>query len=185
MVLKCPDPLEGFVMAGQASLLIYRRGKTVVKGIRTLLGVDKDGDGKDDRKISHAGVGTLTVGGTVFDTIERLDGYVFLDPGRTYLCRMEISPNHKGRRQIRPVGHGKQSEGSRRRGMAEAAILIHPGAYPYHFEGCIGVGEATQSGLKNSKKKLDDLFALCGGFEVGKEVMLSVEGNPPDWRAKG
>src|SRR5687768_5319498 len=123
-------------------MLLYRRGKTVVKGWRTLVGVDKDGDGKDDRKASHAGTGTLIVGGTQFDTIERLDGYVALEAGRTYLCRMEVSPNHKGRRQIRPIGHGKQSEGSRRRGHKEAAILIHPGNYPYHFEGCIGVGEA-------------------------------------------
>src|SRR4051794_19310977 len=160
--------------------IFYERGTDVVESVYS----PHDAAGKAQQaKAAHAVRGTLTVHDKVFDTLERMDGYVRLDEGE-YSCKLEESPNRKEkqkgylevsrkRRQIRPT-HGKLNS----RG-ASAAILIHSGTRPHHFEGCIGAGKRTASGITDSVRCMDELFAALGGFEAGKAVRLSVKGQVP------
>ncbi len=128
----------------------------------------------------------MTVRGHSFDTFERLDGYVALKEG-TYVCKMETSPSgktmtwHAGgkthtepRRQLRPLRHG-----SYKKDGGLAAILIHPGAYPSSFIGCIGVGRREGNQLKDSVESMLKLLELCGGYKKGRTVHLTVKGTRP------
>jgi hypothetical protein len=126
---------------------------------------------KEFGSTAEARSGWLSAGAFAFDTLERLNGYVRLDPG-TYRCRMETSKSHPGRHQIRPLNHNKMTKGG-----TKAAILIHQGSRPSHFEGCIGIGFYDGSGnqLTDSKICMELLFDQCGGFEEGKEVFLRVQ----------
>jgi hypothetical protein len=160
---------------GAVSLLIYERGSTVVERWSKIAG-----------KLAHAGVGTMYVGGHTYDTFERLDGYVALKEG-TYVCKMEISPSGKKmtyavkgksktepRKQLRPLRHGTYKKGG---GLA--AILVHPGAYPSSFIGCIGVGRRDGNELKQSVECMLEILDLCGGFKKGRTVQLTVRGTRP------
>jgi hypothetical protein len=164
---------------GAASLLIYRRGNIVVERNSPKAAEEKH----VGKVIAHACVGTMEVGGHVFDTFERLDGFVGLDP-RHYVCKMETSQNKtwagEKRRQIRPWNHGKLNGDKTR----PAAILIHPGRFPSSFIGCIGVGRRGSSGneLIHSGECMAQIFALCGGYKEGKWVHLEVKGERPPSR---
>jgi len=162
-----------------AATMNYERGTEVVESVYTPHA--KPGEDPPQAKTAHGLRGTLEIHGLQFDTLERLDGYVRLDEG-TYTCRLEESGKHteKGylkvkrkRRQIRP-SHSKRNN----RGQV-AAILIHSGAYPHHFEGCIGIGIEDTKGIHDSVKSMDQLFDELAGFEVGKTVYLTVKGNVP------
>ncbi|WP_426955706.1 hypothetical protein [Muricoccus radiodurans] len=162
--------LDPTPQGSNAHVLIYQRGDTVVTRYSP-----------NAKKDAHAGVGTMSIGGETFDTFERLDGYVALDPGH-YVCKMEYSPKKfwppkstSKRKQIRPMNHGKLA-GSKDRA---AAILIHPGEYPSSFIGCIGVGRREGNRLKRTGESMDTLLRLCGGFKVGRKVHLIVKGNRP------
>jgi hypothetical protein len=122
------------------------------------------------------------------DTLERLQGYVGLDPGH-YVCRMETSPKkfwprngNAKRRQIRPLNHGKMVTKDGKKGEKVkklAAILIHPGTIPSDFVGCIGVGHLRVNKLAKSGEVMEEIFKLCGGFEEKKKVHLEVIGHKP------
>ncbi len=145
----------------------------------------------------------IDVRGHSFDGIERAGGFVALKPG-SYMMFMERSPNHGilldkngraikengkylgkdklkdhkgasflGRRQMRPQHSQTNNEGK------HAAILIHPGAVPSDFKGCIGVGDRAPHGIRNSQERLDKVFELLGGFKEGRAVRLEVMGHNP------
>lgn len=165
-----PSPADPKAAGANAPILIYTRTETVVSRY--------SGTAK---ATAHAGVGTMLVGGHIFDTFERLDGYVALKGNQQYVCKMEYSPSkfwppksNKPRKQIRPLNHG-----SLKRGGGLAAILIHPGAYPSSFIGCIGVGKRDGNELKETGESMAKLLELCGGFKVGRKVQLVVIGNKP------
>jgi hypothetical protein len=165
-----PGPADPRPAGVNAHLLVYERGTDVAARFSPKA-----------KQTAHAGIGTMTIGGETFDTFERLDGYVALDPGH-YVCTMEYSPSKfwppggtEKRRQIRPLNHGKIKQGTSRL----AAILIHPGEYPSSFVGCIGVGRREGNQLKRSGPSMDLLLKLCGGFKPGKKVHLEVRGERP------
>jgi hypothetical protein len=145
----------------------------------------------------------IDVRGHSFDGIERAGGYVALQPG-SYMMFMERSPNHGilvdkagraikenggylgkkdlakhkdasflGRKQMRPQHSQTNNKGK------HAAILIHAGSKPSHFEGCIGVGDKAPKGLSMSSERLEKVFELLGGFKEGKAVRLEVMGDNP------
>lgn len=172
---------------GAVSTLVYQRGTEVVSQVvSSKPGYKKSAGGhyltdpegalipvRVATKTAKALRGTIAVGGHSFDTIERMDGYVALPGGQTYECSMELSPTHTGRRQIRPK-HSKRNDKGK-----IAAILIHSGSLPNHFEGCIGVGVRSVEGLDESGKTMTKLLKLCGGFKVGRKVFLEVRGEMP------
>jgi hypothetical protein len=145
----------------------------------------------------------IDVRGHSFDGIERAGGYVALQPG-SYMMFMERSPNHGilidkagraikengkflgkdklkdhkeasflGRKQMRPQHNQSNDKGE------HAAILIHPGATPANFKGCIGVGDRAPKGLSMSYERLEKVFELLGGFKEGRAVRLEVMGHNP------
>ena len=164
-----------------AVTLFYQRGETIVKSVYTPEA--KPGEHPPQAKTAHALRGTMNVNGFLFDTLERLDNYVCLVEG-TYRCTLEESPGgrtergwqdgkKRKRRQIRPSHNILTQRGT------VAAILIHSGTRPHHFEGCIGVGYEEPKGLTDSVLCMDTMYFLLGDFEVGKTVSLTVKGTIP------
>lgn len=109
-----------------------------------------------------------------YDTIERMDGTVWLKPG-VYNAAMEISVDKRnpGRRQIRPVHSQRNNEGR------VCNFLIHPSAPPHFLEGCVAPGYESARGLEASKPSLETIFLSLGGFEAGKQVLFNVSGIMP------
>jgi hypothetical protein len=152
-------------------VLTYERGDEIVEQVVA------------NGQTAHGLRGTLTVKGQSFDTLERLDRRVWLRPG-TYSAKMEESPGgmkEKGtdgkwrtRRQIRPKHDFKAKDGT-----GPAPILIHSGNVPNDFEGCIGVGVESPSGIVESVKSMEAIFDLLGGFKAGTVVTLEVKGELP------
>jgi hypothetical protein len=157
--------------ATSVPVITYERGTEIVEQVVT------------NGKSAHAVRGTLTVKGQAYDTLERLDGRVWLRPG-TYTAKVEESPGgmkEKGtdgksrpRRQIRPK-HTYKAIG----GTGPAPILFHPGNTPNDFEGCIGVGSEDPKGIVDSVKSMEEIFDLLGGFKVGTIVTIEVKGELP------
>lgn len=169
-----------------ATLLTYRRGTEVFSSF------DDNKKSPFYGKTAHAVRGTIEVGGCTFDTLERLET-VTLPKDRVFRCTMETAKNFDAtfvdggkvysmkRRQLRPQAHGRMvtKSANGKSWLQEAAILIHPGKHPHDFLGCIGVGELRNGRLMESTISLETIFVLCNGFEDGKEVMLSVNGDLP------
>lgn len=109
-----------------------------------------------------------------YDTIERMDGTVWLKPG-VYNAAMEISVDQRnpGRRQIRPV-HSQRNNQDR-----ICNFLIHASAPPHFLEGCVAPGYESARGLEASPSSLETLFLALGGFEAGKPVLFNVSGVMP------
>jgi Family of unknown function (DUF5675) len=144
---------------GQIPIMNYQRGTEIIRELGSK---------------AIAVRGTLEVRGKKFDTIERAGGYVYLREAiDLYLCHMEESPTHNGRKQIRPAHtiHNTKDQ--------VAAISIHPGDKPSHFLGCIGVGKKSAEGLSHSVTAMSELFQLLGGFKSGTKVFLQVTGDMP------
>jgi hypothetical protein len=159
------------VPATSVPVITYERGTEIVEQVVA------------NGQSAHALRGTLTIKGQEYDTLERLDGRVWLRPG-TYTATVEESPSgmkEKGsdgkwrkRRQIRP-SHSFKAFG----GTGPAPILFHPGNTPNDFEGCIGVGSEDPKGIVDSVKSMEEIFDLLGGFEVGTVVTIVVKGELP------
>lgn len=193
-----PGEMKGF--AGTTPVIRYTRGTEVVEeksgawAIRGSIEVN----GQTFETIERAGGKT--------------QAFVSLKPG-TYPAKMEFSPATglvvdkfgKGvkdgsgnwvtkkakvdeqagqkfiaRKQIRPQ-HSQTKSGEK----SSIPILIHSGSLPSHFEGCIGVGVRSATGLDQSNKKMEELFKVLGGFKDGKIVYLVVEGENPGLKKPG
>lgn len=116
----------------------------------------------------------LHVDYVAYDTIERMDGTVWLRPG-LYHAAMEISVDKRnpGRRQIRPVHSQRNNKGN------ICNFLIHPSAPPHFLEGCVAPGYESARGLEASKSSLETIFLSLGGFEAGKQVLFNISGVMP------
>jgi len=116
----------------------------------------------------------LHVDHVTYDTIERMDGTVWLRPG-VYKAAMELSVDERnpGRRQIRPV-HSQRNNKNR-----ICNFLIHASAPPHFLEGCVAPGYESARGLEASRQSLETIFLSLGGFEPGKQVLFNVSGTMP------
>jgi hypothetical protein len=111
----------------------------------------------------------MVLNGHAFPTIERLDHRVYLRPG-DYLC---LHDNTKSKPKcLRPQHSVVNNKGK------PAAILIHVANKPHQIEGCIAPGLKRASfGVDESRKAIDLIFELLGGFQVGRQCRLKVVGD--------
>jgi hypothetical protein len=141
-----PDAQEP---AMAATVITYERGSATIENVA-------------DGKTCFGLVGTLSVGGFAFDTIERIGGgvtpFVNLKPKDYPMSTMYWHPS-KGR-VINPYkGPGASAQMNN--------ILVHKGSVPSHFEGCIGPGFLESKGSKHhlslSKESMEIIWEQCGG----------------------
>jgi hypothetical protein len=114
-------------------------------------------------------VGTLTVGGLAFDTIERFDmtsvpDFVHLPAGD--FARAVMYWHAAKKRIIHPwAGKGPTQK--------QENIFVHKGSLPAHFEGCIGVGFLSRAGnafeLQRADIALEVIWETVGGVPGQKE----------------
>ncbi len=159
-----------------ATVITYERGNTYVEHVYT----EKTTDPKTKQEIktskkAYGLVGTLTVAGCAFDTLERMQGYVHMKPG-TYPMSSMYEDSKRG--TVVNPWLGKTAEGTKLKG-----ILFHSGSRPEHFEGCIGAGFLKPDGLLDQSPLIMDLiWDLCGGTEKDNSIIVtvSVVGDMPD-----
>jgi hypothetical protein len=165
-----------------ATVIRYERGDEYVENVYT----DKQDDPKTGKTIStaktaHGLVGTLRVGAYTFTTLERMDGYVHMKPGEYQMSSM-YDENHTGGTHGIVVNPwlGKTAEANPKM----RNILIHSGAVPSHFEGCIGPGILVNNELKYSPEAMALIWEQCGGKDRKKSIIvtLRVEGEMPDFK---
>jgi hypothetical protein len=126
--------------------------------------------------IDHKGFkgnrGVLVANGTVYQTIERDINRYVATPYGTFKLSMEYSPtktrNDHPRKQFRVIGHNVPGEHG---GVAN--IAIHDAKYPEALEGCIAPGKMMiPGGVEQSFIALEELFTICGGFQVKAEAAI-------------
>ena len=103
--------------------------------------------------------------GNNFCTIERADGFKWLRPGE-YDCEMAYWTSSSGdkAKAIRILG-----------AYSDGRIYIHPANWPHQLSGCIAPGiYTTDEGVGESRRAINEIFDLLGGFQIGKKVSLSV-----------
>lgn len=159
------DPSPPLESAMAATVITYERGDTYVDNIYKAKEKNKEGKEIEVTKTAHGLVGTLWVGGYAFDTLERMDGYVKLKPGRYEKSSMYV--DKKRGKVVNPWLGALESDPQYRN------ILIHSGSVPSHFEGCIGVGFLEAGKLTYSNESMEILWEQCGGT-VGKEPIVSL-----------
>lgn len=119
--------------------------------------------------------GFLFLGGGWLYTIEGTGGYVRLPVGR-FECTME---KHPTRGQVfRVKAGGENGHNVKTRDDTLAGILIHAANYPDELQGCLAVGRTLfGNGIDKSRDAMGDVFAFCGGFGIGKKMMLEISSN--------
>jgi hypothetical protein len=109
----------------------------------------------------------------VLHTIERADRYKWLRPGiYDCVCAMWGS-KHSNAKAIRVLG-----------AYSKGRIYIHPSNWPHELTGCVAPGLQMRSdGVGPSRPAMKKLFKAIGGFELGRELKLEVQGLPslPVW----
>ena len=163
-----------------ATVIRYERGDEYVENVYTEVNKDpKSGTEIKTDKTAHGLVGKLYVGAYTFDTLERMDGYVCMKPGEYRMSSM-YDENHTGGSHGIVVNPwlGKKSEAN----AQLRNILIHSGAVPSNFEGCVGPGTLSTNQLTDSPKAMLQIWEQCGGKDRKKSiiVVLRVEGEMPD-----
>ena len=117
--------------------------------------------------------GYLSVGGESFPTIERGGKYVAL-PSGTFRCVMEANAS-KGR-CFRVATNGEEGHGVKTQSGDWAAILIHSANKPSDLLGCVAPGMIrTSGGVAQSRKAMERIFVLLGGFSAGSSFLLNVD----------
>ncbi len=147
----------------------YKRGKTFVK--------NESSTGQGGTAVAHGLVGELWVHGLMFETIERMDGYMHMQGSKTYRNSSMYWFGKYGSYVINPW-LGREVE------KVKKNILFHPANHPSHLEGCVSLGFLSPQGiLESSKHSLDVVWEQCGGrpgARSGQVVMtLAVEGDMP------
>ncbi len=117
--------------------------------------------------------GTLKVGNVSLYTIERRGGFWVLPQG-LFLCSMyETSKIGKG---FYIQADGEYGHNCKLTGGGAVQFMIHAANYPYEIEGCIAPGKAIlDNGVDKSVAAMQEIFTFCGGWGVGKKMLLSVE----------
>lgn len=134
--------------------------------------------------------GLTTAGTLTFPTIERLvDGELFL-PSGDYACIMSNAKSAKTGRLfhvIRLVLSNEQYQSiyppkraseliAKLGSQALRRIMYHAANWPHQLDGCIAPGlEEIVNGVGKSGAALDLLFQALGGYELGKQLTLTVE----------
>jgi hypothetical protein len=162
------------------AIITYKRTDRFVKNTYTVK--DKDGQpkmagGKPVTAVAHGLVGELWVHGLMFETIERMDGYMHMKGGQTYYGSA-IYWHEKYKSFVINSALGDTQEATK------GNILMHPGSRPSHVQGCIAVGFFDANGLlTDSKYCFDVLRDQAGGASAPKEawvkLTLVVEGHMP------
>ncbi|MGX9963064.1 hypothetical protein ACVFYP_07050 [Roseomonas sp. F4] len=155
----------------------FVRGNTYVKNDYHVKDKDKQpmfSNGKAVMATAHGLVGELWVHGLMFEAIERMDGYMHMEGGKTYRNSAMYWNEHYGSYVINPW-LGREVEAVKKN------ILFHPATQPSHLEGCVSLGFLNPQGrLEDSKYCLDVVWEQCGGrpgVKSGQIVMsLAVEG---------
>lgn len=161
-----------------ATVIRYERGDEYVENIYTHVTKDKNGTAIETKKTAHGLVGTLWVGGYAFDTIERMDGYVHMKPGKYMMSTMYDEAETGGTHGIVVNPWLRKAEGN----AQMRNILVHKGSVPSHFEGCIGPGFLEANKLTYSKESMEIIWDQCGGKDRKKSIIVtfSVTGEMPD-----
>lgn len=109
--------------------------------------------------------GRLFVGDQVFHTIERLDGYKRLPPGKYDLEMAYIT-----------FSTGVQDPALRVLGdYSEGRIYIHKANYPHQIQGCVAVGRTKLwRGVGRSRQAMTRIFDALGGWAPGGRAELIV-----------
>lgn len=151
-----------------------------------------DEAGRPTFRIGYKNVSLETFGGELevvarFDTLERFradsnksEYYTQLEPrpGKPYEIRMDVSKNvsetvNKSGQCFRVHGHNTKTSGGYR-----AGILIHEAAHPGWLTGCIAPREINNRVSSDdsgpSRRAMQTLFQLLGGFSSGKKADLLV-----------
>jgi hypothetical protein len=117
--------------------------------------------------------GYLFMGLDYLYTIERRGGYVTL-PSGNFECTME---QHKRLGKVfRVKAEGANGHNVRNNRGILAGILIHAASYPHHVEGCVAPGRTQiNNGVGKSSEAMEALFTYCGGWGVGKKMMMAVD----------
>ncbi|HEV7263749.1 MAG TPA: hypothetical protein VGN83_02355 [Falsiroseomonas sp.] len=162
-----------------SALITYKRGKTFVKNAYHMKGADKKPlykDGKAVMQTAHGLVGELWIHGLMFETIERMDGYMHMEGGKSYRNSTLYWNAYYGSYVVNPwLGAQEKIKGN---------IMMHPASQASHLEGCVTVGFLNPNGvLEDSKYCLDVLWEQSGGRSGQKTghviVTVAVEGAMP------
>ncbi|OYW14819.1 MAG: hypothetical protein B7Z46_01930 [Hydrogenophilales bacterium 12-64-6] len=167
-------------MSSNSVTVTYRRGRSYVQNRYQAKGPDKQPLVKDGRPVmqtAHGLVGELWVHGLMFETIERMDGYMHMKGGQTYRNSTIYWNGHYGSYVINPWLGRKAEE-------KQGNILMHPANHASHLEGCVSVGFLNPQGrLEDSKYSFDVLWDQCGGAAGARQgqvvLNLVVEGDMP------
>ena len=160
----CPAKVEAPVNRGEvvvvATVITYKRGDRYVEN-------------KSGAEIAHGLVGEMWVHGYCFDAIERMDGYVCLDGGRSY--HNSIMYWHKRLKcyVVNPWHHKLNNQ------KKKAEILVHRATVPSHLEGCMAPGFLEGQRLTLSTESMAVIWEQCGGKPGMKSVVVTfrVEGD--------
>lgn len=117
--------------------------------------------------------GVMVIGNLTLYTVERRGGYVTLPKG-TFECTMENHSRLGKVFRVKASGEGGHNV-TNTQGVL-AGILVHAGNYPHHVVGCIAPGKTwIEHGVGESSKAMQEIFQFCGGWGVGKKMMLDVD----------
>lgn len=146
------------------TVLEYKRGDRYVKST-------------SGGKTAHGLVGELWVHGLCYDTIERMDGYVALDGGRSYPHSTMYWHKRLRCYVVNPWHHKTNKNGVR------AEILMHKASRPSHLQGCIGPGILVGTKMTLSTATMAVIWEQCGGTPGEKKMKpplrltLKIEGD--------
>ena len=117
--------------------------------------------------------GVMIVGNLSLYTVERRGGYVTIPKG-VFECTME---DHKRLGKVfRVKASGENGHNVTNTQGILAGILVHAGSYPHHVIGCVAPGRTwITHGVGESNKAMEAIFQHCGGWGVGKKMMLDVD----------
>lgn len=133
---------------------------------------------KDKENVAAIGErGILVVGSITLYAIERTkigtSNCVRLPQG-VYLCTMEESTKVGPGFRVKSTGeygHNKMNIDG-----VLAAFKVHSANYPHQISGCIAPGKTIlDNGVGESNKAMKEIFQHCGGWGIGKQMMLDVD----------
>jgi len=126
-----------------------------------------------DSKTAMGERGVMLVGNIYLDTIERRGGYWVLPKG-LYMCSMyETTKIGKG---FYIQATGEYGHNCKLKSGGAVEFMIHAANYPYQVEGCIAPGKVVvEKGVEQSTAAMQEIFTFCGGWGLGKKMMLNVD----------
>jgi hypothetical protein len=136
-------------------------------------GVQFSAKNSADSKSAMGERGIMVVGNVSLQTIERRGGYWVLPKG-LFLCSMYETPKIGKAFYIQATGEYGHNCKLKSGGAVE--FMIHAANYPYQIEGCVAPGKTIlENGVNQSKAAMQEIFTYCGGWGVGKKMLLDVD----------